>query len=180
MLETGTGGYPAKRPFGTEAPAPFDEFDLDIRLGAAGHKKQHDICEGTEDGTTCAAECEGNGDGTEDCGTDNCGGESEIVCRTNGDCGPIKTQLTCKTCETLCKQNTCATCATKCNQNTCETCNTKCDQKTCANTCETCETKCNQHTCAKTCVTCAGETCVGCTRVACTHANTCAGLKCPD
>lgn len=124
------------------APLAFqDEFDLDIRLGMAGGAKEHDICIGTADGTTCAAECQDDTAGCED--TDGCA-QTE-VCQTVG-CPPqtrvCKTEVTCgaeKTCEKTCNQNTCQTCETHCG--TCETCRTHCGvcevatKVTCANEC---------------------------------------------
>ena len=160
MLETGTGGYPAHHPLETGIPAYTDEFDLDIRLGAAGGKKPRDDGEDTDDGFTCVADC--NGGGTDGCGSDiDCGG-TKIECQTEGRC-PTEA----KTCvNTECKQATCFTCETKCNQQTC-TCQTKCNQHTCAATCETCNTQCKEqtcHTCATECQphTCSGQTCVRC------------------
>lgn len=166
MLETGTGGYPVKRPGDAIIPTSFDEFDLDIRLGAAGGAKPHDICIGTADGTTCAAECE---DDTAGCGTDDC---TLAGCPApTGEC--TKAGRTCATCNTACNQKTCHTCATQCEQKTCaatcETCNTQCNQ----GTCHTCDTQCQQHTCAKTCITCAGETCLACTHVTCGNQPAC-------
>lgn len=106
--------------------AAEDEFDLDIRLGMAGGAKEHDICIGTADGTTCAAECQDDTAGCED--TDGCG--QTDVCNTVG-CPPptraCRTEATCgaeKTCEKTCNQNTCQTCQTHCG--TCETCRTHC------------------------------------------------------
>ncbi len=184
MQEVGTGVYP-QGPGLPNPPAAFDEFDLDIRLFAA--PVRHDICEGTEDGTTCAAEC---GNDTEDCQTDACG-ETEVgpgcVRPTEDTC------VTCHTCQTLCQQHTCAcptaaghaTCVnTQCNQHTCvntqcqqQTCvNTQCAQHTCVNTqcqqhtCVTCQTECKQHGCP---TAAAGETCVACTHVTCGNQPAC-------
>jgi hypothetical protein len=191
MQEAGSNVYP-QGPGLPAAPAIFDEFDLDIRLFAAVPTRK-DICEGTEDGTTCAAEC---GNETEDCQTDGCG-------ETDGGPGCVgptdncteATCLTCKaTCNTHCKQHTCAcateaphaTCVnTQCQQHTCV--NTQCQQQTCANTqCaqHTCvNTQCQQHTCAQTCQTACkqhgcptaagGETCVACTHVTCGNQPAC-------
>lgn len=148
-----------------------DDFDLDIRLGSStASVAPRDICFGTEDGTTCAAECGGGTDDT--CFTCvSCGDSCRITC--NETCG-----RTCNTCKTDCGQtcDTCKTCQTNCGQqtcyNTCQTCQTNCNQATCQ-TCQTCQTKCNQvtcHTCdtqckQATCVTC--ETCRACTHVTC-------------
>jgi|SRR5581483_4293956 len=184
MLQTGPGGYPAQRSGESNVPLPYDEFDLDIRLGAAGAKKPHDICEGTEDGTTCAAEC---GDLTDDCETDACATDR---CGTQECNGPTDncTEATCATCKatcnTHCNQQTCHTCQTKCNQHTCvntqcqqHTCvNTQCQQHTCVNTqcqqhtCATCQTECKQHGCP---TALAGETCVACTHVTCGNQPAC-------
>ncbi len=158
-----------------------DDFDLDIQFAPSGVRKPLDICEGTEDGTTCAAECQDETDdcGTEDCGTEGCHNPTDNTCKT--DCGATCDQKTCATCN----QHTCHTCNTNCNQQTCHTCNqntcntcaventcvtcaTVCDQETCHTcagraTCHTCETQCNQRTC-HTC-----ETCHACTHVTCGH-----------
>ena len=114
-----------------------DDFDLDIRLGMAGKIKDHEICEGTADGTTCAAECEDDTAGCDD--TDGCG-DATLGC-TDGCPRPTigcKTEITCgaeQTCHT-CNQ-TCRTCET------CHTCHTRCGgvceiatRVTCGNQCE--------------------------------------------
>ena len=150
-----------------------DEFDLDIRI-AGIQAAAKEICEGTEGGTTCAAECAGNTaiPCTDNC-TIGCPPPTQHTCPT--DCG-----ATCKdTCAT-CNQKTCQTCNTHCNQATCHTCATKCHQNTCDQTCNqatchTCATKCNQntchtcHTCKPVCDTGPGDTCAACTHVTCGH-----------
>jgi hypothetical protein len=154
------------------SPQPVDEFDLDIRLGAAGAALP--IPPPTVH--TCP-------DGTA-CGT--CDGTCDVTClpqHTCHTCAGQHTCQTCATCQTHCNQNTCVntqcnqnTCVnTQCNQNTCHTCQTQCNQNTCANTqcnqatCHTCQTQCNQHTC-QTCHTCNG-TCDTChhTCATCIH-----------
>jgi hypothetical protein len=193
MLEAETGVYP-QRPGLPNTPTTYDEFDLDIRLFAAGPVKPHDICEGTEDGTTCDAACPNP---TEDCQTDGCGGQTEAGPGCGGPTA-ICTDNTCETCkqtcQTHCKQHTCvcptvaphATCVnTQCAQHTCV--NTQCQQHTCANTqCgqHTCvATQCQQPTCAPTCQThckqhgcptaAGAETCVACTHVTCGNQPAC-------
>ncbi|MCW3474783.1 hypothetical protein [Limobrevibacterium gyesilva] len=137
---------------------PVDEFDLDVRLGAAGAAAgaipiplPTRTC---PDGTVC-----GTCDGT----CDTCG----------------RTCVTCETCFTRCGQATCATCETRCNQATCaatcQTCATQCNQATCAGTCNTCATQCNQATCAGTCNTCATQ----CNQATCHTCHTrCGGATC--
>lgn len=97
-----------------------DDFDLDIRLGMAGGIRKHEECIGTEDGTTCNAECQDDTAGCED--TDGC--DATEVCETIG-CPP-QTRATCGA------EHTCVTCDATCR--TCETCHT-------CNTCRLCETR---------------------------------------
>lgn len=136
MLETGTGGYPAQRPSNAGLPGPYDEFDLDIRLGAE-HKKEREVTE------NCTQDCETNPAG--ECGP------SGVVKLCQGQTKEGKTCHTCEACATQAKTcaATCETCDTQCRQETCATCETRCGQHTCANTCEgqTCQA-CTQHTCA--------------------------------
>ena len=121
-----------------------DEFDLDIQIGAAGGREPHDICEGSDDGTTCDAPCSDGCEQSAECGgSDDCGGIS-------GKCPTGECPKTHHTCPTDCPPATC-------KGNTCV--NTFCDQPSCQGTCET---KCRQATC-----TC--ETCVACTHVTCGH-----------
>ena len=174
---TTTRSVSSTHPAGSHRP---DDFDLDIRLGARGARPlvSKAQCFGTEDGTTCAAECGGEGTGDADtCLTCvSCGGTCIHTCNT---CRTDCFGATCDTCKTQCGQATCVTChtcQTKCGQATCaatcQTCQTNCGQATCQ-TCQTCQTKCNQvtcHTCdtlckQATCVTC--ETCHACTHVTC-------------
>jgi hypothetical protein len=146
------------------SPQPVDEFDLDIRLGAAGVGPARPTTAIGVPGTceTCPTQC------------DTCPGDTCHTCQTQcnqATCHTCQTQCnqpTCHTCQTQCNQPTCAatcvTCQTQCNQATCHTCQTQCNQATC----HTCQTQCNQHTCAGTCVTCL-HTCATC----CGHPNTC-------
>lgn len=150
-----------------------DEFDLDIRLGAAPRRLAFP---NTFDTGCTGFECPTGANET--CLTCvSCGGSCRATCfdtcRTLCDqqtC--VSCDGTCDTCRTQCNQPTCQatcrTCATQCNQATCATCQTQCNQATCA----TCRTQCNQATC-RTCVTCGvDDTCHACTHVTCF--NTCA------
>jgi hypothetical protein len=188
MSDIGTADKFEPGPGLPHPPAAYDEFDLDVRISAMGPSKPHDICEGTEDGTTCAAECPNP---TEDCQTDACG-----ATEAGPDCNPrtIDCNGGTDTCNTECRQHTCAcptrapnhTCVnTQCQQHTCV--NTQCQQNTCVNTqCgqHTCvETQCQQHTCAHTCQThckqhgcptaAGAETCAACTHVTCGNQPAC-------
>jgi hypothetical protein len=109
----------------SQSPQPVDEFDLDVRLGAARPAMPAtsilDGCPPPLTLDTCPTRCD---------------------------------QVTCNTCNTRCEQATCAatcnTCNTNCEQATCAvtcTCNTACDQATC----NTCFTYCAQQTCACAC-----------------------------
>jgi hypothetical protein len=156
-----------------EAQAAADEFDLDVRLGGAGVAPK-EICFGTESGTTCAAEC--GGQGTGDAATCltcvSCGDTCFRTCRTcRTDCGLTcdTCNKTCQTCKTQCGQATCQTCQTHCG--TCQTCRTNCGTcQTCQTQCGTCQTQCGQatcQTCRTDCGTCPGDTCAACTHVTC-------------
>jgi hypothetical protein len=155
-----------------------DEFDLDVRLGAGGGPVAHAICDGTEDGTSCAAECgpPGTDDTCVSCAT--CAGSCGPTCDTcHTFCGTcpgdtcVKTcntcQNTCNTCNTNCGTcQTCATCHTNCG--TCQTCHTNCG------TCQTCHTNCGTcKTCHTQCGTCPGDTCAACTHVTCFRTCSC-------
>jgi hypothetical protein len=140
------------------ASAAADEFDLDIRLGAAGPGApalpiETKTC---PDGSACRT-CDGTCEGT-------CLKQNTCVKTCNTHCG----QHTCV--NTQCAQQTCVN--TQCGQHTCV--NTQCAQHTCVNT------QCGQHTCGNTlcgqhtCATCLGQD----TCRACTHINTCAGPHC--
>jgi hypothetical protein len=99
---------------------PVDEFDLDVRLGAAVGTAVPALAPQTAPINTCP---------TCTCNT-NC--RQATCANTCPD--------TCATCNTNCGQ---ATCANTC-PNTCNTCNTNCGQATCANTCPnaTCANTC--------------------------------------
>jgi hypothetical protein len=156
-----------------------DEFDLDIRLGAAGLAPLQ--CVGTASGTTCAAECgsPATGFGNTCFTCVSCGDTCFRTCNTcRTDCGLTcdTCAATCTTCRTQCGQATCQTCQTKCQQatcRTCQTCQTQCGQATC----QTCRTKCGQatcQTCRTACDTCPDDTCQACTHVTCF--NTCGDI----
>jgi hypothetical protein len=148
--------------------AEGDEFDLDIRLGAAQAQAAPNTFDTACTGGGCATGA------NQTCLTCvSCGGSCRATCfdtcRTQCDQQTCVTcNNTCNTCRTQCNQptcqGTCRTCATQCNQATCATCQTRCNQATCV----TCETRCNQATCR----TCADNTCQVCTHVTCF--NTCA------
>jgi hypothetical protein len=159
-----------------------DEFDLDVRLGAAAPRQaaQPNIPDSNFDcPITIGIECPTQPFG---CVTDQtCGCQTQQrtecfgftcagTCRTDCD------QATCDTCRTKCGQNTCQTC----NQNTCNTCNTcqtQCAQATCQ-TCNTCQTQCGQATC-QTCRTqCGQATCNTC-RTQCDQATCDTCQRCP-
>ena len=151
------------------AGAVEDEFDLGIQLGRRAGPTAQAICEGTESGTTCGAECPGGTDIDETCFTcrscgDTCVRTCADTCRTQCDTCPGDTcGRTCNTCPTQCGQ-TCQTCQTRCGQATCQTCQTQCG------TCQTCQTRCGQatcQTCRTQCGTCPGDTCIACTHVTC-------------
>jgi hypothetical protein len=148
------------------SPQPLDEFDLDVRLGAAGFAipapalppptitacnrcvTPTDTCRMPCDVVTAAA-CRPTGPACPPTGAACVG---TYTCGTN--CG------TCATCQTQCNQDTCATCQTQCNQDTCATCQTQCNQITCAPYCTAGYTFCDQNTCAPTCHTaCQQQTC---------------------
>jgi hypothetical protein len=121
-----------------------DEFDLDIRLGAAPGMAQPAMIPNTQQWNTCfAPECGGGGTGF--------GG----TCFTCASCGDTCFR-TCDTCRTLCDQATCDTCQT------CNTCRTQCGQATCGATCRTCQTQCGQATCATCQTRCGQVTCATC------------------
>jgi hypothetical protein len=161
----------------THQAGAADEFDLDVRFGRGVVLQPKLPCEGTEGGTTCAAECGGGGTGdAQTCLTCvSCGGSCRATCfdtcRTLCDTCPGDTCRTCQghTCVTCQTCNTCATCQTRCNQATCATCQT-CQTQCGQNTCATCQTQCGQNTCQTCrtdCGTCPGDTCVACTHVTC-------------
>jgi hypothetical protein len=161
-----------------------DEFDLDIKLGGGRVAQPKLPCEGTESGTTCAAECGGEGTGdAQTCLTcvsceGSCRATCFDTCRTQCDTCPGDTcktcgQHTCNTCATHC--GTCQTCQTQCQ--TCNTCATACGTCQTCQTCGTCQTQCNQatcDTCRTQCDTCPGDTCIACTHVTCFR--TCGGI----
>jgi hypothetical protein len=151
----------------TRTAAAADEFDIDVRFGAARAPAIFDqpqtweaecpgptwgecptsftcvSCGGTCEiticrGRTCIEVCD-----TDTCFRTQCGGATCNTCRTA--CGQATCQPTCQTCQTQCGQATCATCQTACGQATCQTCQTRCGQVTCR-TCETrCGGTCNPH-----------------------------------
>jgi hypothetical protein len=137
-----------------KASQPVDEFDVDIRLGAA---QRRPLRVAPDEPETWEAECPGPSFFAP-CETDHtcrCGETNQItVCRGATCIDVCDTQ----TCATLCpERNTCGTCVTRCNQNTCQatcTCATQCNQATCA----TCQTRCQQQTC-QTCATQCEHTC---------------------
>jgi hypothetical protein len=125
------------------SPQPVDEFDLDIRLGAAGaapaapiFPTAHTCIDGCPTGDTCHTQC-----GT--CPATHCGTCPLTVCATcHTHCGTCPPNATCAGHGT-CAQTACIhTCNTQCAQATCA--QTQCNQLTCA----TCA---NVHTCAATC-----------------------------
>jgi hypothetical protein len=118
-----------------KSPQPVDEFDLDVRLGAAAAQPAAGAAPGLPGPTYTCATC------------------LAATCTCNTRCGQ-------NTCANTCP-NTCAdTCPNTC-ANTCATCATNCGQGTCADTCATCFTKCGQGTCADTCWTgCNQNTCM--------------------
>ncbi|MGH7459976.1 MAG: hypothetical protein ACREMA_02970 [Longimicrobiales bacterium] len=144
-----------------------DEFDLDIRLGAARRARaaSDDL---TIPDTGCGPACatippftfpEGCGEvATLQCPTfDPLGciptqkGFSVCICGpfTQGICGVTRgftCATNCGTCQTNCGTcQTCQTCRTNCG--TCNTCNTRCGQETCGPCNTHLFTECNQNTC---------------------------------
>jgi hypothetical protein len=147
----------------------LDEFDLDIRLGMRAALQAQ--CVGTQEGTTCAAECPGGGTGiNQTCLTCvSCGDTCQItICRGATCIDVCETRI-----QTACDQATCETCRT------CETCQTRCNQPTCQATCNTCGTQCGQATCATCQTQCGQATCNTCrTRCDQPTCDTCS-LRCP-
>ena len=159
----------------TRMARPVDEFDLDVRLGAAQARAgaAPDSFVATC-WVTCPLGCievPGDTGDTCFCGRDTvqitiCRGRTCVDVGTCDTCGiRCRTDFgqtcdtcagTCDTCQTQCGQNTCAgtcnTCQTNCGQNTCNTCQTNCGQATC----NTCHTDCGQVTC-NTCHTDCGR-----------------------
>jgi hypothetical protein len=152
---------------------PLDEFDLDVRLAAAGRAALSISTFVDCPAETWEAECPGptwGCDFTAGCGGETvqitiCRGHTCIdVCDTRRTLCDDATCITCRTCNTCrtrcgqatcqtCNQATCQTCQTRCGQATCGTCRTQCGQ----DTCRTCETRCgtcNPHvfTCGNRCV----------------------------
>jgi hypothetical protein len=122
----------------TRTARPVDEFDLDVRLGAAGRM--------VPGPGTWEAECPGPTWG--ECPTfvtcGSCPDTCQITICRGATCIDVNT-CEFEVCET--RQPRCRTRAPTCR--TCETCRTRCD--TCV-TCVTCETQC--QTCTPTCITC--------------------------
>jgi hypothetical protein len=148
---------------------PIDEFDLDVRLGAAVAATPQVLISPVNGCTdTCRTQCETR------CGTcHTCQGQATCA----GTCQTCPGQATCAAGATCVGHGTCV--ATQCVagpndlQNPCvytnnqgNTCNT------CAATCQTCFTACNQVTCAHT--GCQQATCNTCQQAA-TCARTCGG-----
>jgi len=146
-----------------------DEFDLDVRLGAAAPRQaaQPNIPNSNFDcPITIGIECP-----TQPCGcvtdqTCGCQTQQRTECFGRTCVGPC---ITDDTCRTDCDQATCATCRTcqtRCNQPTCQatcnTCQTRCNQPTCQATCNTCQTQCNQNTCQTCRTNCNQQTCDTC------------------
>jgi hypothetical protein len=128
----------------SKSPQPVDEFDLDVRLGAAGPAialppipiPTHTCVDGCVPRTvdTCRTQCD------------------QLTCATSpghNTCATCPGQDTCATCP---GQNTCATCP---GQNTCATC---AGQNTCV------YTYCAQNTCACACPPHTGLPCIVLTR----------------
>jgi hypothetical protein len=139
------------------SPQPIDEFDLDVRLGAAGRAAAVpnvlsvvDVCIPTR-GATCIQDgCPT--DAT--CHVTECHQHTCQTCAGHATCAGAATCAGPATCvNTQCQQATCVN--TQCGQHTCV--NTQCGQHTCANTCAGHAT-CLGHTC-HTCVTCVAHTC---------------------
>jgi hypothetical protein len=157
----------------THRARPLDEFDLDVRLAAAGAAPMEPSTFGCGDTEyfgctqfcTQEAQCPGPTWGCPP-GTGGCETVQITICRGNTCIDVCETrratwcdQQTCDTCRTCdqftcqtCNQATCRTCnqatCQTCNQATCQTCQTLCGQATC----HTCQTRCNQDTC-RTCET---------------------------
>jgi hypothetical protein len=139
-----------------------DEFDLDVRLGAAASQGAAPMIP-----PVTRPPCDGTG--RSDCiicRTDTCDTKcTQPTCPTS----PDHTCNTCNTCDTKCTQptcptspdHTCNTCQTCQTCNTCQTCPGRqgtCLCQTCpgqgtCETCQTCDTQCHQGTCG-TCDTC--------------------------
>jgi hypothetical protein len=157
---------------------PFDEFDLDIRLGPPGAAPVTPglptrVATCFPDGTACRT-CDGTCDATcfgqRTCHT--CAGQATCVgtchtcpgqqtchtCAGQQTCQTCPGQQTCQTCagqqtcQTCAGQQTCQTCQTCAGQQTCQTCHTCVGQQTCQ-TCHTCDGTC-VDTCHRTCITC--------------------------
>lgn len=159
----------------TRAAAP-DEFDLDVRLGAAAQRAaQPNVPDSFFDcPATIGIECPTQPFG---CATDQtcgCGTQrTQCFCPTDNTCRTDCDQATCDTCRTQCGQATCVTC-----QQTCNTCQTRCNQPTCQPTCNTCQTRCGQATC-QTCRTQCGQVTCNTCRTQCDQATCDTCLRCP-
>lgn len=146
-----------------------DEFDLDVRLGAAAPRQaaQPNIPNSNFDcPITIGIECPTQPFGCVTDQTCGCQTQQRTECFGRTCVGPC---ITDDTCRTDCDQATCATCRTcqtRCNQPTCRatcnTCQTRCNQPTCQATCNTCQTQCNQNTCQTCRTNCNQQTCDTC------------------
>lgn len=168
------------------------EFDLDVRLGAAGRGRINMAAPqipATQDTQCCfpdtfGTECGGGTGAGNTCLTcvscgDTCFRTCRDTCRTQCDTCPGDTCLrtcadTCHTQCATCAPGTCQTCQTHCGTcqtcvtcQTCQTCQTQCATQ--CGTCHTCQTQC--VACPRTEQTCPGDTCRACTHVTCF--NTC-------
>jgi len=115
------------------SPRPIDEFDLDVRLGAAGGPAAVPTTRGGE--ATCIQD----------------GCPTDATCHVT-ECRQHTCANTCRTCAGHATCAGAATCVnTQCQQATCV--NTQCGQHTCVNT------QCGQHTCAATCPNTCAATC---------------------
>ena len=157
----------------SQRPRPLDEFDLDVRLSAAGAAALTPSTFGCPDTEffgctqfcTIAAECPGATRDGCPLPTRGCETLQITICRGATCIDVCETRV-----QTFCEQQTCDTCRTRCGQFTCRTCNQAtcqtCNQATCQTcnqvTCRTCQTRCGQFTC-QTCPTrCNQDTCRTC------------------
>ena len=153
----------------TTRAAVQDEFDLDVRLGAAAPQRaaQPNIPNTNFDcPITIGIECPTQPFGCVTDQTCGCQTQQRTECFGRTCVGPCITDDTCRTDCDQATCGTCRTCQTRCNQPTCQatcnTCQTRCNQPTCQATCNTCQTQCNQNTCQTCRTNCNQQTCDTC------------------
>ena len=152
----------------TTRAAVQDEFDLDVRLGAAAPRAAQPNIPNTnfDCPITIGIECPTQPFGCVTDQTCGCPTQQRTECFGRTCVGPCVTDDTCRTDCDQATCGTCRTCQTRCNQPTCRatcnTCQTRCNQPTCQATCNTCQTQCNQNTCQTCRTNCNQQTCDTC------------------